>query len=310
MTKEYTPIFTKLYLIFAITPIHAGSGRGAEEYVDLPIQRDALNLPTIWGSSIKGALRTAFRVAKGSDEATEEEKVIFGPEREQAHEYASSLSILDAKLFLFPVPSLRGAYAFVTTPIILERVKEIFQISGKEELVNNISLVVNLAMEKGKTLLTSDKLILSGRIWLRNYPFDAEISEEVRALFDKIFSGINIPISKQAILNNIAIIPDDIGIQFISRSTIPVTRIALDYRKKVVKEGALWTEEYVPELTMFVTVFLFSKPKMKMPGMETPQDLFSKFGEVIGATTEGDFNLVLGGHETIGKGIVKFCGWK
>jgi hypothetical protein len=54
------------YLLFAVTPIHAGIGREEEEYVDLPIQRDFLGLPVIWESSIKGALRTNYRICSES----------------------------------------------------------------------------------------------------------------------------------------------------------------------------------------------------------------------------------------------------
>ncbi|RLF01570.1 MAG: type III-B CRISPR module RAMP protein Cmr4, partial [Thermoprotei archaeon] len=33
-----------------VTPLHVGAGRGLEEAVDLPLQRDNLGLPVIWGS--------------------------------------------------------------------------------------------------------------------------------------------------------------------------------------------------------------------------------------------------------------------
>ncbi|MFP3157935.1 MAG: RAMP superfamily CRISPR-associated protein, partial [Caldivirga sp.] len=49
----------KLILLESLTPLHPGSGRGSA-YVDLPVQRDEFDFPTIWSSSLKGALRSTL----------------------------------------------------------------------------------------------------------------------------------------------------------------------------------------------------------------------------------------------------------
>jgi CRISPR/Cas system CMR subunit Cmr4 (Cas7 group RAMP superfamily) len=41
----------------------------------------------------------------------------------------------------------------------------------------------------------------------------------------------------------------------------------------------------------------------------TAEKLFEELMSTLKSKDKKDFYLVLGGHETIGKGIVKFCGW-
>jgi len=47
--------------IKALTPIHVGVGRGEATHVDLPLQRDEFGFPTIWASSLKGAIKSNLK---------------------------------------------------------------------------------------------------------------------------------------------------------------------------------------------------------------------------------------------------------
>jgi len=299
------------YLLFAVTPIHAGTGKEEGEYVDLPIQRDFLGLPVIWGSSIKGALRTTYRIKKaegssGGDisKASDEETIIFGPERERAHEHAGSLLVTDAKSFIVPVPSLRGVVSFVTCPIMLENAKKIFELCGYSNLATVINEIIQISKSKGVAVAGSSKIIIKNKVMLRDRIFDAIEESNIGQKIKSLISSLNIPISVDFIQERAVVLPDDEGVPFISRSTMSVTRISLDYRTKTVKEGALWTEEYVPESTMFVTALIALSPRK--PGVSI--DPIDELRKVV-ANGQKDFYLILGGHETIGKGIIKFCGW-
>jgi CRISPR-associated protein Cmr4 len=299
--------FVKPYLVFAITPVHAGVGRGLEEHADLPVQRDSLGIPCIWGSSIKGALRTAFRQGKGN-KLDNVEKLLFGPERERAHEHAGALNILDAKLFLCPISSLKCGFALVTTKVLLERARALLELAGivKEEKLRGL---VNLLSSSGKTLVSSNDLTLDGKVWLGDKVFevDAELTNDVKVLLEDLLKDIKIPLSIDTVSNRIVILQDADGLQLLSRATTSITRTALDYQRKTVKEGALWDEEYVPDMSMFITAILISNPRSE-PSMNAEQ-LFKELMSTLKSRDEKDFFLVLGGHETIGKGIVKFCGW-
>jgi len=304
------------YLLFAVTPIHAGIGREEGEYVDLPIQRDFLGLPVIWGSSIKGALRTTYRIKKtkagSSGEPTEtlgedEESIIFGPERERAHEHAGSLLIIDAKSFIVPVPSLKGVVSFATCPLMLENAKKVFELCDRSDLATKVHEIIKLSKCEEKAIVSSNKIVIDEKVLLRDTVFNVTVEDELRQKINNLFSNLNIPISKDFISERIALLPDDEGVPFLSRSTMSITRIALDYRTKTVKGGALWTEEYVPEYTMFVTA-LIALPPRKPDVSAGPSAIIEALRRVI-ADGQKDFYIILGGHETIGKGIMKFCGW-
>jgi len=309
--------FVKPYLVVALTPVHAGLGRGFEEHVDLPVQRDSLGIPCIWGSSIKGALRTAFRQGRvGQDKRDQDfEKLMFGPEREVAHQHAGALNILDAKLLLSPMPSLKYGFVFATTKLLLERARALLELAGKsggeklEKLGEKLKELVNLSGSSGKTLVSNNDLTLDGKVWIGDKVFevDTKLTNNVKGLLEEFLKDVKIPLSMDTLSNRIVILQDADGLKLLSRSTISVTRIALDYQRKTVREGALWDEEYVPEMSIFITAILMSNPRSE--SSMNAERLFEELVSTLKSRDKKDFFLVLGGHETIGKGIVKFCGW-
>jgi len=289
------------YLMYALTPLHAGTGRGYQGYVDLPIQRDWLGLPTIWGSSIKGALRSAFKRAPST--TVKEERIIFGPERERAHEHASAVAVLDAKLLFIPVRSLRGTYAYITTPLMLRNALSIAELKNDENLKNALNTLIG-ACKDGRGVAVSKILTINGKVYLRETEFavDTEPSllNPLKQVVGKVFD--------EECLRRVIILPDDLGIDFVSRSTMIITRVALNYQRKTVKEGALWDEEYVPETSVFIIALLASHPRAENPpeDLRTADDVLKKLLTALRARNDGTFYLALGGHETIGKGLVKF----
>src|SRR5438552_9499010 len=99
----------RLLFIYAISPLHAGTGQGAG-VIDLPIAREkATGLPFLPGSSLKGALR-----ALCVDDV--KRKKIFGPDTldsDPNSDYASSIQFSDQRLLLLPIRSLAGTFAWV-----------------------------------------------------------------------------------------------------------------------------------------------------------------------------------------------------
>jgi CRISPR-associated protein Cmr4 len=83
------------------------------------------------------------------------------------------------------------------------------------------------------------------------------------------------------------------------------TRIAIDYEKKVARVGALWTEEYLPEFSIAYSLILVSKPRKSNDKIKTASDVIKSLLEGLGGNLD-EFSLILGGDETIGRGIVKF----
>ena len=112
--------------LYSVTPVHAGSGAELS-VIDLPIQRERhTGFPVIWGQSLKGVLRRAYEKSENGVKT----EVIFGPSTERAHDHAGAVSVGDAKILLFPVRSLKGVFAYVMCPIVLERFKRDLELAG------------------------------------------------------------------------------------------------------------------------------------------------------------------------------------
>lgn len=303
------------YLVFAVTSLHAGVGRTVAEAVELPAQKDHLGLPVIWSSSIKGCMRSSFR-RKAGEKMIDIEKAIFGWEIGKPEDYSSSISMLDAQLLAIPMRSLRGVFVIATTPLLLERVKTIFALVKEANKIKLIDEILKL----GAPIVASPDVLIEDNLVINETPVKAEVKEQLKELIKKLLPA-EFPI-REIIAQHFAVLDDDMGIEMMKRSLIPVTRIALDYNKKTVRTGALWTEEYVPEMTILHTAIIYDKSRMPIERVadealkeevkklkEDASKVLVTLRKNLGADDRGDFYLVLGGHETIGKGIVKFCAW-
>ena len=105
--------------LLAQTSIHAGTGSNTG-VIDLPIQREGHNgYPCIFGSSMKGALRTRAE----AESSAESVKFVFGPDTNNASDHAGALMVSDARLLLLPIRSLTSQFKWVTCPAVLQRFK-------------------------------------------------------------------------------------------------------------------------------------------------------------------------------------------
>ena len=104
----------RLTLVHALSPLHAGTGQSVGA-IDLPVARERpTGIPLVPASSIKGALR-----ARSSDPQLTRD--IFGPETTSASDHAGSVQFSDVHVVLFPVRSVAGTYAWVTSRYLLQR---------------------------------------------------------------------------------------------------------------------------------------------------------------------------------------------
>lgn len=288
-----------LMLIRAVTTLHPGIGR-VGEITDLPVQKDNLGFPVIYSSSLKGALKSAFWHLGAKDLA----RALFGPEpEEEGEKFTSAIAIPDAFIVTFPVRSLEGVYAFVTSPLLLYRFGEYAKIVGMSfDYVNELSkLSVNdgkcYASLKAKEILQlnvesmEDVLLINEEI---NVKLDTSKNKEIQ----KVEELFKIEEGRLVLLSN------NDALRAIERSLVRVTRIAVDREKKTVKRGALWTEEYIPWDTVFVTASFYSEVKFEKERelLKNANAVKGKFRELLGRLRH---YLIIGGNETIGRGIVK-----
>jgi len=273
--------FSEPFFIHAITHLHVGSGSSVEEEIDLPFQRDELGYPTIYASSLKGAIKS-FLLKEFPDKRDVIYKVLGEDENP---EEASLGTFLDAILFAIPsriieIDSVKPhVWVYVTTYELLKKVKSyldsISQLSNAS--FSNLQKTIDSVPHKGGKNITLGSS-------LKTAILNEDFHVELEAL------NVNIP----NITNDdvpLLVLEDSIGKEVINRSLIRVRRIRIDKDKKTVVTGGLWSEEYVPMKTIFFSAFL---------GKESKENAI-----FVSCILRKLKYVILGGKETIGKGIVE-----
>jgi CRISPR-associated protein Cmr4 len=305
--------------LHAQTALHPGSGT-ALGTVDLPIQRERhTHWPTIAGSALKGILRDACRNAlAGRDDLDTEELVnatremrtrreradntltlatLFGPPTGDSSEFAGALSVTDARLLAFPVRSLRGVFAWVTCPAVLERLQrdvELVRLPFPAETLNVADHQAIVA--DGCPCLIDDRLVLEEfeftRLpklitpalaeWLATHLLpDTAAYRPTRARFQK----------------QLVVLSDNDFTHFVRHATEVCARVGLDYETKTVKSGALFYQEFLPAETLLYSVVLVNPSRSRRAG---------DAAALLNSLRQHLPNILqIGGDETTGKG---FCG--
>jgi len=318
---------SKLFFIIAETPLHPGSGGEITGLVDLPVQRERhTNFPKIEASGLKGCIREAFenstkQISLNSQQININDKkiisLVFGPEdTEEVH--AGALVFTDARILLFPVKSLKGVFAWVTCPMILERFKEDLKLTGE-----NFNCSISEKIEEGKCLVSNESTIIvndqiNDQIVLEEYTFKAEKKDEVKNianfLAQKIFpqqENDTYKFWREKLEKDLVILSDDDFEQFVTSSTEVITRTRIDDVTGTVdtKRGGLWTEEYLPQDTILYSLAMASPVRVEKDEAkgvfkaETPDE---EAEMVLHFFELGIPDVIqIGGNQTIGKGIVK-----
>jgi len=284
-----------LLTFYAETPIHMGSGQSVS-YVDLPIQRERhTSFPVLWASGIKGVIRNlALRKWNDKDKVN----TIFGPDPEDASDYASCISITDAKILLYPVRSAKGVFAWITCPFVLKRFKEDLKaVKIKKDFEYNIPDVLD-----EKVFIANDNLKIQEKniVALEEFVFKAEVNEKAKKLAEKLKEFIPQNDLTNALENHFAIVSDDVFKDFVNYAVEIRTRIRIDQAKGTVKETALFSEELIPSESVFYSL-LFIKDSFKPNSNMNAENVFS---EIMSLLSENSL-LQLGGDETIGRGYVR-----
>ena len=289
----------EIFYIHMITPTHVGSGQDLG-IVDMPIQREShTHFPKIEGSSLKGSIREAFEnsdkdelkihLTFGYDEtnASENIKKIF--EKEKQKQYAGALGFSDARILLFPVKSVKGVFAYVTSKEVLNRFKRDLEICG---IKNNFDIPPENSISKESVVKLKENIVI-----LEEYSFEVKEKEETSKLADFLAKQTGI----ENIKEKLVVLEDDVFRDFVTQFTEVITRTKIDNLTGTVKDGALFTEEYLPaetvmySLVMASPVFAPIEDKKGFDNEEKVLKFFKKVPEVI----------QIGGNATIGKGICK-----
>lgn len=262
--------------MLAETFIHSGIGR-TEGAIDLPVAREAAtDYPYIPGSSLKGALRDYGRQywknaggQNGKDDKRTEQ--CFGVE---GAENAGGVLVSDARLLLLPVRSLSGSYKWVTSPLVLERLKR-----DQTRAIGDSNLPTATAPAEGQYLGQG-----SGILFLEERTFEKN-GDLPENLVNALIPFIRHPSCQERLADQLVVLHDN-DFNWFARYALSVqARNVLDENKK---SKNLWYEESLPPDTL---MYALLGERCDQSGMEHLTTLL----------TEKPY-LQTGGNETVGMG--------
>lgn len=276
----------RIMTLFARTPVHLGAGNSVG-VVDSPVMRERhTKIPIIPGSSLKGVLADLW-----SDELEDGKRKkdgvaikLFGGDDDKAAS-AGRLLVGESRVLAFPVRSGKGAFAWITCPLALERFK---RDSGVDiEIPDAIGEDDCLATE-GVTL--ENKVVLEEYVFKRTQETPSDIIGEFKDLHDdEVWRSVG---------DRLVIVSDEIFSYFCENACEIVSRIKIDDKTGVVAKGALFNQEQTPSETMFYSVIGAQDDKNGLSADEALAVLTKKL------ETRGNV-IQVGGDETIGLG---YCG--
>ncbi|MBW8875863.1 MAG: type III-B CRISPR module RAMP protein Cmr4 [Acidobacteria bacterium] len=297
---------TRLALIHAMSPLHAGTGQSVGA-IDLPIARERpTGLPLIPGSSIKGALR-----ARSSGRDKQLTKDAFGPETANASEHSGAVQFSDAYLLLMPVRSIRGTFAWVTSPYLIRKLARgarearfaLADLPGSPGATNCCILGEALTVGAGsvrKVVFEDLDFIVSGEQKPRLQAFATTLAG---ALFPQ--SSPDWQEWRRSLVNHICLIDDDLMSLVLETATEVTAHIRLDDDTKTVAQGALWYQESLPAETILVGIAVASDVNAANGrSQRSAGELLNHVASLTGGLVQ------LGGKATVGQGscFVRFSG--
>ena len=301
--KNTNPKSAALLFLHAQTPLHPGSGT-ALGVVDLPVQRERhTQWPLIPGSALKGILRDAcreqvkgkYKSRKETNEKDPDLTAVFGPGLvDDDSAFAGALSLTDARILAFPVRSMRGVFAWVTCPAVLERFARDAALAGIKGMSR-----LDLKPDAGQVLCKkTSPLVLQNEDMVILEEFEFKLKGDGGNSVEWISkNAVNDDATGDRIKDCMIVLNDDNFTHFVRHATEVVARIGLDYETKTVKTGALFYEEFIPAETLFYPVALAGPSRNKKSNEMSGKSVLEYVAQNLPKV------LQVGADETIGKGL-------
>lgn len=278
-------MINKILGLYAETSLHAGGGNSLG-VIDLPIQREAhTGWPCVYGSALKGPLRTLADKAEWVNE-------VFGPEQKQVGDnpngfHAGALSVGDARLLLLPVRSLTSHFKWVTCPAILERMKADYRRLGK-------SIDFNIPNVSKDEVVIPEKTEQQDRLYLEELRFELQ-QQDMKNIISAMTPLMGESKMESRLHEQLVIVHNDIFNHLSQYATPVVPHISINSETKTTTGGALWYEESLPPDTLLYSALVMQKSR---EGNQSAENLMTQFSSLI--TTKN--YLQIGGNETTGMG--------
>jgi CRISPR-associated protein Cmr4 len=236
---------------------------------------------------------------------------------------------------MMPARSLKGVWCYLTSPHLLNYYRVYLEVASEyapqlkttlEGVKKLLEAVESAFKSKGadadRTALVSDErcVIRSDQrsvVVLNEEEFAAEVRSELAGIWKLLPGAIE--------QKSVAVVTDDAAGRLVRKSLVIQPRVRLDYERKTVSPGGLWDEEYLPQRTLMVSLVVAKQPKQSPDKIakkiaENLKKNEAEAGELAGKALKSLGNLdataildklsqlgsaVLGGKETVGKGIAK-----
>lgn len=244
---------TKNLYLFTRTPLHIGAGASVGA-IDQPIQRERhTGFPIIPGSSIKGVMRDAASQIEGKEAEVDD---AFGPEDSSSKNSekvtrAGNISFTEARVLAFPVRSAKGAFAYVTCPLLLNHFKRLTNDSALPDLPE-IAEQSCLAAP-GVTFPEKKATVLE------EYRFD--VAGNVPAEWIAALSALVADPVWKTLAQRLAILNDGDFAHFVKSTTEISNHNRINAETGTVEDKALFNLECVPAETLFMASVYFTGRK-------------------------------------------------
>jgi CRISPR-associated RAMP protein, Cmr4 family len=260
-------MIAKYYTIKALTNMHVGSGETNTGVIDNQVQRDVVtDLPTINGSSLKGALKEFFEYHWKSDDGKKRLNKIFGDK-----DNAANYRFLSADLLTLPLRSNKKQFYLATAPMAINKM----QTDLSTYAIKNIEEKCPFPSEN-MPIVYSDNPISQ----LLIEDFNKFNFKEEEKYPSKLFSFVEQP-------DLLTILSDADFKTQCNESHLPVIA-----RNNLEGSGNLWYEQQVPRESIFGFIVIINDE----------DDDYKAFNEKL---TAKDSIIHIGANATVGQGFTK-----
>jgi CRISPR-associated protein Cmr4 len=287
---------TRIYWLHALSPTHAGIGRGVG-YIDLPIDREGVTgWPIVRGSAFKGVWADHHRATTDARRSNAVLRAAFGVAGDQNNSNAGALIPTDARLVCLPVRSFRGTFAWVTSPLCLQILQRTLALAGEKNLPPAASGLADDVAHHA----TETALVEGAQIFLEDLDFTAQKCETANAWAQQIarsvFPGDD---NWQSHFTRRFLVLPDAAFDFLCETGTEVhTRVRIDDETKTVADKALWTEESLPAESILAGIIQCDRIFGHNGEDITPTGLLEQFAQET-------LTLQIGGKATIGRGQMR-----
>lgn len=226
--------------------------------------------------------------------------------------------MLDARLLLLPVRTVWGGFAWITSPMILQRLARDLEVAGLDRPAwhaiqasdHEARTGTRCTVAKDKSFIIEDleydaapeALVDNLANWLVDNALPSKDGKKPTAGYE--------PFGKR-LASQLAVVGDMEMKTLSERATEVVTRVRIDEKTGVVVDGALWTEESLPAETLLWSLAFFAEERpsrgqqAKTKEGTTPElRNAASLRKVLLDETRAVTRIRLGGDRTVGRGIV------